>query len=296
MKKLLKWSGIALGSLALVVAATVAVLVAISISREGTKYDVRVDPIPIPNDAESLAEGERLYVSRGCAECHAEDGTGRVVFDAPPARVTGTNLTVVTQGWSVEDHVRAIRNGVRPDGSPVLFMPSHELYGMSDAELGRIIAYYTHLPRRETDHPPSEVRLLGRVLHAAGLFPLYPAEIIDHDAPRPRAPEPAETVEYGEYLAVGCRACHGENFSGGPIPGAPPELGVPSNLTPHPTGLGDWTREQFFTAMRTGVLPDGRQMDDDQMPWRNFARMTDVELGALWAYLQQLPPREEGNR
>lgn len=296
MKRFLKWTGIVLVSLVVLVAAAVGVMVAISMSRESTTYSVDVAAIEIPTDEESLQEGERLYVSRGCAECHGADGAGHVVMDAAPARLVGSNLTVVTQGWEVEDHVRAIRHGVRPDGSPIVFMPSHELHGMSDAHVGRIIAHYTHLPRRESSLPPSEVRLLGRVLHAAGVFPLYSAELIDHDAPIPRAPEPGETVEYGEYLAVGCTGCHGQTFSGGPIPGAPPELGVPANLTPHESGLRGWTREQFATAMRTGVRPDGRQMESAQMPWRVFARMDDVELNALFAYLSQLPPREFGNR
>src|SRR5690606_38129244 len=105
MRKLLKWAGIVLAALALVVAAAVGVMVAISVSREGTTYHVDVDPIAIPGDAESLAEGERLYVARGCADCHSADGTGRVIMDAPPARIIGTNLTVATQGWAPEDHV-----------------------------------------------------------------------------------------------------------------------------------------------------------------------------------------------
>lgn len=296
MKRILKWVGIVLGSLVGLVAIAIGVMVAISMSREGTVYEVHVAPIELPTDEASLAEGERLYVSRGCAECHGEDGTGRVVMDAPPARLVGSNLTVSTRGWPSEDHVRAIREGVRPDGTPLCFMPANDFHRMSDADVSKIIAHYTHLPRRESSLPPTEPRLLGRVLHAAGVFPLFPAELIDHDAPVPEAPEPAETAAYGEYLATGCTGCHGEHLSGGPIPGAPPELGIPANLTPHESGLAGWTREDFVRVMRTGVDREGRQFDSRQMPWRVFRHLNDTELGAMWLYLSELPPREAGNR
>ncbi len=296
MKRVVKWVGIVLGSLVGVVAVAVGVMVGISMSRQATIYDVHVAPIDLPTDEASLAEGERLFMARGCGDCHGEDGTGHVVMDAPPARVVGTNLTTATRGWPVEDHLRAIRHGIRPDGSPLVFMPSHEFHRMSDADAARIIAHYTHLPQRESHLPPTEVRVLGRVLHVLGVFPLLAAELIDHDAPVGPPPEPGETAAYGEYLAVGCTGCHGQGFSGGPIPGAPPELGTPANLTPHDTGLAGWTRANFERVMRTGVSKDGHHIDPRQMPWRNFNRMTDVELGALWLYLAQLPPRPFGNR
>ena len=34
---------------------------------------------------------------------------------------------------------------------------------------------------------------------------------------------------------------------------------------------------------------DGSKLADF-MPWRTFAKMSDVELSALWAYLRTLPP------
>lgn len=295
MRNLLNWTGIVLGSLVTLVTITAGILVAISISREGTRYEVAAAGLEIPTDAESIAEGERLWVSRGCGDCHGADGSGHVVMDSPPARIVGTNLTVRTRGWSAEDHDRAIRHGVRPDGTPLALMPSQDFYSMSDADVMRIVAYYRSLPRRETELPATEINVLGRVLHGLGVFPLFPAEIIDHDAPR-ATPRPAETVEYGAYLVVGCTSCHGQNLSGGPILGAPPSFGNPANLTPHESGLGGWTREDFVVAMRDGRRPDGTAINPEQMPWRNYRRMTDVELHALYAYLSQLPPREYGNR
>lgn len=44
--------------------------------------------------------------------------------------------------------------------------------------------------------------------------------------------------------------------------------------------LQNWDRENFFTAIRTGIPPSGREMSDE-MPWRAYAQMSDTALGAL---------------
>jgi mono/diheme cytochrome c family protein len=103
-------------------------------------------------------------------------------------------------------------------------------------------------------------------------------------------------VEYGAYLGMLCTGCHGEHLSGGAIPGAPPEMGTPANLTPHETGLEGWTEEQLRTVLRTGRTPSGHQIAAAQMPWPTMSRMTDGEIGALFMYLQSLPPLPEGSR
>jgi len=37
--------------------------------------------------------------------------------------------------------------------------------------------------------------------------------------------------------------------------------------------------------MRTGRRPDGRTLDA-AMPWQYYAQMTDLELRAIWRFLQ----------
>jgi cytochrome c553 len=117
-----------------------------------------------------------------------------------------------------------------------------------------------------------------------------PAEQIDHDAPRPSAPKPGPTAAYGEYLAKACTGCHGSDFTGGPIPAAPPSWPPATNITPHTQdGIGDWSREDFVRALRRQVRPDGSAINP-VMP-KAMGKMTDQELTALWKYLQSLPPR-----
>jgi hypothetical protein len=114
---------------------------------------------------------------------------------------------------------------------------------------------------------------------------LIAAQVIDHDAPRPTAPAPGVTSEYGRYLAEVCTLCHGENFAGGTEPGA----GL--NLTPG-GDLGDWSEADFIQTIRSGVNPNGKQLNPELMPWKRIREMSDEELRAIWLFLQSLPPVE----
>jgi len=118
--------------------------------------------------------------------------------------------------------------------------------------------------------------------------PLLSAEQIDHQAVRPPKPEAAVSVEYGRYVAAVCMSCHGEDYAGGLVNG-PPGTPTSANLTPAGE-LATWDEAQFLAALRTGVRPDGRQMDARVMPWMAFAEFDDTEARAIWTFLQTVPP------
>lgn len=64
-----------------------------------------------------------------------------------------------------------------------------------------------------------------------------------------------------------------------------------ANLTPDKeTGLGTWTVTTFIETLRNGRhMGRGRPLLPP-MPYQNVAKLTDDDLGALFAYLQSLPP------
>jgi len=108
------------------------------------------------------------------------------------------------------------------------------------------------------------------------------------------APAPQQ-VARGEYLAElgNCAGCHtargGVPFAGGRA--FPSDYGTiySTNLTPDPrTGLGDWSAAEFRHAMRHGVSRRGVLYP--AFPYAQFARLTDADLDALFAYLRSLPP------
>jgi hypothetical protein len=63
-----------------------------------------------------------------------------------------------------------------------------------------------------------------------------------------------------------------------------------ANLTPDPTGLGNWTEATFVQAIRSGKHAGIGRPILPPMPWEDYARMTDDDLHALFAYLRSMPP------
>jgi mono/diheme cytochrome c family protein len=65
-----------------------------------------------------------------------------------------------------------------------------------------------------------------------------------------------------------------------------------ANLTPDPTGIGNWTEEQFIYCLRNGKLKglEGSRNLLPPMPWEMSGQMTDNELKAVFAYLKSIKP------
>lgn len=65
-----------------------------------------------------------------------------------------------------------------------------------------------------------------------------------------------------------------------------------ANLTPDPTGIGNWDEGQFIYALREGKAkgtPGSRSLLPP-MPWEMFRHMTDGELSAIFSYLKSIKP------
>jgi mono/diheme cytochrome c family protein len=300
IRKILKWIGIVLGSLIGLLVLAFVVLYTIGTVKWNKihgPYDLPVETISVPTDQASIARGEHVATIHMCKDCHTDTWRGQ--FESVPGLITLSipNLTSGAGGIGVtntdEDWVRAIRHGVGHDGRGLVLMPSRLWYYISDDDLADLIAYLKSLPPVDNKLPNSELGPLGRVMLALGKLPsdLLPnVTVIDHDGPRPVAPEPGVTVEYGKYLAITCTACHGSNLNGKLIQ-TDAEYLAP-NLT---TGgeLQAWSEEDFMRTLRTGVTPGGKPLKS-AMPWKYFGQMTDDELKAVWMYLQSLPALPQG--
>jgi cytochrome c553 len=302
LRKIFKWIGIVLGSLiGLLVLAFVVLYIAGSVkwNKLHGQYDVPVETITIPTDQASIARGEHIATIRMCRECHTETLSGQ--SDRAPGLITLSipNLTSGAGGVGATntdaDWVRAIRHGVGYDGRGLVLMPSKIWYYLSDEDLGALIAYLKNLPPVNNEMPAADLEPLGRVMLVLGQLPpeIVPNVIsIDHNGPRPVAPEPGITVDYGKYLASTCTLCHGSDLNGQTISEGGPQKYLAPNLTPGGE-LHSWSETQFMETLRTGVTPSGHQIID-VMPWKYFGQMTDDELKAVWMYLQSLPALPQG--
>lgn len=65
-----------------------------------------------------------------------------------------------------------------------------------------------------------------------------------------------------------------------------------ANISSDESGIGNWTEQQFFTAIRKGKykgLENGRTLLPP-MPWQMYALATDEDLKAIFAFLKSTQP------
>lgn len=289
--KILKWIGYILGGIVVILVIALGVFYFMSTQKLGNSFEVTPDAITIPTDAESIARGKHFVESiSDCVGCHTPNLGGQMFLDDPSfAQIAAPNLTSGQGGigatYTDEDWVRALRHGVAGDGRQLIIMPSHWYNYLQDEDLGNIIAYLKTVPPVDQAWPARSVAFIPtRILLSLGALPFAPALIAQNEA-RSTA-EPAVTVEYGKYLVqvAACRECHGNDLAGGVNPGAP----VGPNLTPG-GAFAAYREEDFLTTLHTGVTPGGANLSEE-MPWKNYGKMTDDELKAIFSYLQSLAP------
>ena len=238
----------------------------------------------------AVERGAHLYnVRLACKECHKADLAGGLIAEAQPVWTWyAPNITAggKTKDYTTPDWDRLIRHGVKPDDTNAT-MPAVDFMALSDRELSDVIAYVQSQPAVDTVQPDTTLGPVGRILLATGEMPIA-AEDIDHAAATVTAPpEAAATVEYGQHIAQVCVGCHRLEFEGGPIAMGPPDWPPAANLSR--SEFKAWSQEQFVTALRTGVRPDGTNLDPVAMPWSIIGQWTDLELEAVHLYLQTLP-------
>lgn len=250
----------------------------------------------------AIARGRHLVTARyACAECHGNDLSGGVMVDDPAmGRLLGPNLTSGvggrTRDYDATDWDHIVRHGILPNGRPAA-MPSEDFVRMSDRELSDIIAYVRAQPAVDNEVPAVSLGPVGTILVATGKLPLSAANIRDHQRPHQvEAPTTEPTAEFGQHLIAVCTGCHRADLSGGPIAAGPPDWLPAANLTPHADGLAGWDYDDFVGAMRRGVRPDGSALRVPMSNMRRYAEaMTEVEMQALWAYVQSVPARPMGH-
>ena len=240
-----------------------------------------------------------------CGNCHMARGeqgqplpdkglSGGMLFDEPAFKIQAANITPDPETgigkWTDAQLGKAIREGVRP-GKPIIgpLMPVEFYRKMSDADLAAIIAYLRAQPAVRNEVPAGKYN-----------FPLpasYGPAVKDV-----KAPPASNKVRYGEYLAnIGhCMHCHTQPNdkgmtqrailgSGGQVFNGPWGASVSRNLTPHETGLKDWTDAQIAKVLHEGVDRDGKHYKPP-MAFDFYKNINDADTSALIAYLRSLKP------
>ena len=218
-----------------------------------------------------------------------------------PGRFIARNLTPAALGdWTDGEIFRAIVSGVSKDGTALFpIMPYPNYAQLDEEDIYSVIAYLRTLEPVENELPPREID--------------FPLNIIVNTIPaKPNlAPMPPKgnIIDYGRYVvtAAACMDCHtrhekgefvGEPFAGGnefPLPDG--SVVRAANLTPHATGIGNWTKEQFVARFKAFSKENGyvhQAVGPGQfqtyMPWPMYADMKTEDLEAIFEYLMTHPP------
>lgn len=242
--------------------------------------------------------GKHLAESIGaCNDCHGENfATPRIIDMGPVGNIVGPNITMggLLKDYSDAEFHRLLTAGVKRDGTSVLFMPAADFRWWPDDDIMALLGFLRVQPPVELVTAKSTVGPLGKILDRTDKLPLMIAPRLAAQ-PRHVASAPAPTAEYGKHLGGLCQGCHGMTLSGGPIPGAPPELPIPKNITMHESGIAHYDFAKFDTLMRTGVKADGKPLDPF-MPVTTLKNMSDVEMKALWEYILTVEKKPFGGR
>jgi cytochrome c553 len=280
VKKFLKWTGFVAAALVAVGLMAFAWLYLAServLNREYVAAEQTA--LLIPKDAVEVAEGERIAQLAGCLHCHGGALTGGLVDDIPKlVRLVAPNISTLLPNYSDAQLATVLRQGVKPDGKSVLFMPSEMYRHLNDRDLARLIAYLRTIPATaDGETEKTEVRIIGRVLLAKGDF--KPAALAIPTLAPPTRADATDPVAAGRYLTMSfCSECHGQNLEGfAPINA--PALSVAKGYTP----------EQFTRLMKEGVPSGDRELKLMGPTSRaRFANFTPEEIAAVHAFLQTL--------
>ena len=313
MKKVLRWSLYIVGVIVLVVIALLG-YVSFALPNVGPPpQDLTVEITP-----ERVERGEYLanHVML-CMDCHVirdfslyagppvpgTEGAGGEIFDQSmgfPGKFVSRNITPSGLGeWTDGEIYRAITCGVSKDGSALFpIMPYPNFAKMDEEDIKSVIAYLRALTPIEKENSVSK--------------PDFPFNIILNTMPKKaeggKMPPKSDKVAYGEYLlnAAGCAECHtnqlkgkiiGEYLTGGFEFQMPDGSVIRSvNITPHETGIGLWSEEQFVDAFKMYVdssyVIKKVQPGEMQtiMPWLMYGGMEEEDLKAIYAYLKTVNP------
>ncbi|GBE44367.1 nicotinate dehydrogenase subunit B [bacterium BMS3Bbin10] len=275
--------------------------------------------VPAPGAvAPNLKNGETMFNAGGCASCHAAPASAKCdgpkikdrlmlaggrclktpfgIFYVPnisPDKESGIG------GWSVAHFVKAMRQGLSPQGEhyyPAFPYTSYQRMFVKD--LTDLKAFLDTLPAVKSTVPDHDLRLPFRLRRTLGIWKWL---FLDGKTFQPDPGRSAQ-LNRGAYLVEGpghCGECHSpRNPLGGIIPdkkysGAPnPEgKGIIPNITPHKSGIGDWSQSDIITALETGLTPSFDTFGGTMVKVQeNMAKLSGADRAAIAAYLGSLAP------
>jgi mono/diheme cytochrome c family protein len=309
MKKIMRIVLGVLGSLVLLIA-----LGALFIQLRGVPtYDAPTYAASVEPSPERHLRGKKL-AGMLCANCHlnAETGTlsGKRMKDLPAefGQVHAPNITQdPTYGigkWTDGELIYLLRTGIKRDGAYAPpYMPKFP--HMSDEDIASIVAFL------RSDDPWVAAKPIASKKNTPSFLTKFLTNTVFKPLRMPETPialpDTNNLVAFGRYLAINldCWTCHSQDFKqldllhpentpmffagGNTVFNEDGQALTTLNLTPHETGLGNWSEEKFIKALRYGLKEGEPALRYPMMP---YSQLSERECKAIFAYLKTLPPLE----
>jgi mono/diheme cytochrome c family protein len=273
-------------------------------------FKTTTDNLEAKKTADAFQRGKNLTFIV-CADCHYDPKTGKLtgksLNDLPKiaghlysANLTQSKTNGIPPQYTDAELFYLLKRGIGKNGK---FLPFMMRPMMADEDINDIIVYLRSsdaaVTAADTTVGKTRINIIGRTGLRLGAKP----QPYNKGVQRPDENNP---VEYGKYLVAiaACYHCHSGKLFGldflepekskgylqGGIKVKDPEgekLQAP-NLTPDKeTGIGNFSQEEFATAVREGIAPSGRKLSP---PMGKFKSLTDKQVNAIYAYLRSLPP------
>lgn len=260
------------------------------------------------------ARGEYVLRLGGCVTCHTDEKNGGAFLaggravTSPFGTFYASNITPDPEtgigGWSTGAFVRAMTEGISPDGHP--YYPAFPYTSYTRMQLADLVDLKAYL---DTVEPVAHEVPEHDLAFPFGFRPLLKAwqMLFFEEGTFKPDPDRSDLWNRGAYLVNGpghCVECHTPRNAFGALqrdrllagtPEGPDGKPVP-NITPHPEdGIGSWSRTDLTFALKTAILPDGDALggamaavvDDATSHW------TQEDLDAVAEYLLSLEPLED---
>jgi mono/diheme cytochrome c family protein len=231
--------------------------------------------IAVPTSPTAAAEGARVARLFGCTSCHGADGRGSTVMEDPMfGTIVAPGLGSVAGQYSDADLARAIRQGVRKDGTAIYVMPSETYVRLADSDVAAMIAWMRSLDASGDAAGQTSLGPLGRLMLLT--------HVLRGGVQTELLSSPSRPPDDGGYLVQAiCSECHRLH-----APGAIPN----SNEVPPPLAPAAATYDEaaFRTLLRTGRGQSSANLGAmSRIAREKLSAMSDDEIAAVHAYLKQ---------
>jgi len=259
--------------------------------------------------APDIANGRSLFYAGSCGTCHASPGqpdethlggglaltSGFGTFYMP--NISSDQADGIG-AWTVPQFVRAMREGVSPEGeNDYPAFPYTSFQRMDANDLRDLLGYIKTLPPVAGKARDHDLKFPFTMRRGVGLWRLV---FLDG---KPLAPEAQKSAGWirGRYLVEGpghCAECHsprdvagaivaGKRFSGAPDPEG---HGYVPNITSDETGIGYWSQRELTDYLGSGLTPINLQSGGSMAAViTNLAKLSPEDRAGIAEYIKSVP-------